>query len=130
MCGIAGFTGSFDPELLQTMNRIQAHRGPDDYGVWYEPQMGVGMAHRRLSIIDLSPLGHQPMWDVNRRAVICFNGEIYNYRELRAELEQSGFNFTSKSDTEVILNLYLRDGVDCRARLNGIFSFSLWDSEK
>ncbi len=130
MCGVAGFIGSFDPDLLEAMNRIQALRGPDDAGVWYDPQMGVGMAHRRLSIIDLSPSGHQPMWDVDRRAVICFNGEIYNYRELRAGLEQDGFHFASSSDTEVILNLYLRDGIDCLAGLNGIFVLALWDAQK
>ena len=90
MCGIAGFIGSFNSDLLQTMNRIQAHRGPDDSGIWHDPQSGVGMAHRRLSIIDCSPAGHQPMWDRERRAVTVFNGEIYTYRELRAELEREG----------------------------------------
>lgn len=130
MCGIAGFIGSFDPDLLHVMNRTQAHRGPDNAGVWYDPQMGVGMAHRRLSIIDLSPAGHQPMWDVDRRAVITYNGELYNYRELRDDLIRNGFSFNSTSDTEVILNLYLRDGVRCIEQLNGIFSFALWDAEK
>jgi asparagine synthase (glutamine-hydrolysing) len=130
MCGIAGLIGSFNPDLLHAMNRVQAHRGPDDSGVWYEPETGVGMAHRRLSIIDLTSCGHQPMWDVNRRAVICFNGEIYDYREARTSLERDGFCFAGTSDTEVVLNLYLRDGVDCLGRLNGIFAFALWDVEK
>jgi len=92
--------------------------------------MRVGMAHRRLSIIDLTPSGHQPMWDMNRRAVICFNGEIYDYRDVRAGLERDGFRFSGTSDTEVILNLYLRDGMECLGRLNGIFAFALWDVEK
>jgi asparagine synthase (glutamine-hydrolysing) len=112
------------------MNRIQAHRGPDDSGIWHDPQSGVGMAHRRLSIIDCSPAGHQPMWDRERRAVTVFNGEIYNYRELRAELEREGYTFNGASDTEVVLNLYLRDGADCLAKLNGIFAFALWDVQK
>lgn len=130
MCGIAGFIGSFDPDLLNAMNRAQVHRGPDDAGMWHDPEFSVGLAHRRLSIIDLSPSGHQPMWDAERRAVIAFNGEIYNYRELRAGLEKNGFRFNSTSDTEVILNLYLRDGVKCLGRLNGIFAFALWDLQK
>ncbi len=112
------------------MNAIQAHRGPDDAGTWHDAGNGVGFAHRRLSIIDLSPQGHQPMWDVSRRAVICFNGEIYNYRELRAELEAAGATFASASDTEVILNLYLKYGDACLARLNGIFALAIWDLEK
>lgn len=127
MCGIAGFQGSFDCGLLEVMNRIQAHRGPDDSGVWYDQQAAVGLAHRRLSIIDLTAAGHQPMHDVEGRAVITYNGEIYNYRALRKELEQDGFRFKSNSDTEVILNLYLRDGIDSLEKLNGIFAFALWD---
>ncbi len=128
MCGIAGFVGSFDQAVLQDMNYLQAHRGPDDAGIWYDPSKRVGLAHRRLSIIDLSPAGHQPMWDMTRQAVICFNGEIYNYQELRVELERDGYQFGSTTDTEVILNLYLRDGVACLERLNGIFAFALWDT--
>jgi len=130
MCGIAGFLGSFEQGLLEDMNRLQSHRGPDDAGVWADSTQGIGLAHRRLSIIDLSPAGHQPMWDVERRAVISFNGEIYNYRELRAELEGCGYRFTSASDTEVVLNLYLRYGPGCLPRLNGIFAFALWDAQE
>ncbi len=112
------------------MNFIQKHRGPDDVGVWHDPHHCVGLAHCRLSIIDLSPAGRQPMWDVERHVVITYNGEIYNYRELRAGLEADGFRFKSTSDTEVILNLYLRYGVDCLRMLNGIFAFALWDAER
>ena len=128
MCGIAGFSGSFDQSLLQAMNCIQAHRGPDDAGIWHDAESGIGLAHRRLSILDLSPAGHQPMWDITRQAAICFNGEIYNYRQLRAELEQDGNGFHSATDTEVLLNLYLRDGSEMLSRLNGMFAFAIWDA--
>lgn len=128
MCGIAGFSGSFDPTLLHAMNRIQTHRGPDDAGIWHDADCGIGLAHRRLSILDLSPAGHQPMWDSTRRAVICFNGEIYNFRHLRAEMECDGIGFHSATDTEVVLNLYLRDGPGMLAQLNGMFAFAIWDA--
>ncbi|MDX9768558.1 MAG: asparagine synthase (glutamine-hydrolyzing), partial [Ectothiorhodospiraceae bacterium] len=130
MCGIAGFCGSFEPSLLDAMNAVQAHRGPDDAGVWHDAANGVGLAHRRLSIIDLSPAGHQPMWDAGRRALICFNGEVFNYRELRAELERDGFAFVGHSDTEVVLNLYLRDGATALSRLNGMFGLAIWDTRE
>lgn len=128
MCGIAGFLGHYNSTLLEEMNHLQAHRGPDDGGTWHDKDHGVGLAHRRLSIIDLSSAGHQPMWDANRQAVITFNGEIYNYHELRADLKKDGFQFNSFTDTEVVLNLYLRYGTDCLGFLNGIFAFSLWDA--
>lgn len=130
MCGIAGYSGDFDRSLLTAMNGSMAHRGPDDEGVWCSSEQRVGLAHRRLAIIDLSPLGHQPMWDVSGRAAIVFNGEIYNYRELRADLELRGYSFAGKSDTEVLLNLYLAEGEEMLARLNGIFAFAIWDAEK
>jgi len=128
VCGIAGFCGNFGAELLERMNAAQAHRGPDDAGTFFEPEARIGLAHRRLSIIDLSPRGHQPMWDQSGRIAISFNGEIYNYRELRRELLHDGYAFRSDSDTEVLLNLYLRDGAKMLARLNGIFAFAIWDS--
>lgn len=130
MCGIAGYSGRFDPGLLSRMASRIAHRGPDDEGIWSEPAHAVGLAHRRLSIIDLSPRGHNPLWDVTKRAVIVYNGELYNYRELRRELVSQGFEFASDTDTEVILNLYLRDGPDMLSRLNGMFAFAIWDVEK
>ncbi|MBN1256668.1 MAG: asparagine synthase (glutamine-hydrolyzing) [Planctomycetes bacterium] len=129
MCGIAGFAGQFEPELLGRMSMAMAHRGPDDEGKWHDPEAAIGLCHRRLSIIDLSPCGHQPMWDATRRAVIAYNGELYNYRELREELIKSGYKFQSKSDTEVFLNLYLRDGVAMLTKLNGIFAFAIWDTK-
>jgi asparagine synthase (glutamine-hydrolysing) len=128
MCGIAGFSGGFEAALLERMNAAIAHRGPDDAGILFDPAARLGLAHRRLSIIDLSPRGHQPMLDVTGRVAITFNGEIYNYRELRRELVEDGYAFRSHSDTEVLLNLYLRDGDKMMARLNGIFAFAIWDT--
>jgi asparagine synthase (glutamine-hydrolysing) len=128
MCGIAGYAGDFDEALLGRMSAAIAHRGPDDAGIWASAQRGVGLAHRRLSIIDLSPRGHQPMWDVSGTVCIVYNGEIYNYRQLRRELVADGYSFQSQCDTEVLLNLYLRDGDKLLGRLNGIFAFAIWDS--
>jgi asparagine synthase (glutamine-hydrolysing) len=128
MCGIAGFQGNFEAALLERMNAGIAHRGPDDAGVFFDEETRTGLAHRRLSIIDLSPRGHQPMWDVTGSAAIIYNGELYNYRELRAELVEDGYRFHSQSDTEVLLNLYLRDGTKMLERLNGIFAFAIYDS--
>ncbi len=110
------------------MNDVIRHRGPDDADSLYLPNDGVGLAHRRLSIIDLSSAGRQPMWDATRSVCIVYNGEIYNFRELRRELERERFQFQNNTDTEVILNLYLRDGTEMLAQLNGIFAFALWDS--
>lgn len=128
MCGIAGFFGNFDESLLRAMGQTVAHRGPDDGGTWFEPTYRVGFAHRRLSIIDLSPLGHQPMWDVERRACIVFNGEIFNYRQLARELRRDGVKFCGASDTEVLLNLFLRDGERFLEKLNGMFALAIWDN--
>ena len=130
MCGIAGYMGAFDPLLLEKMSDSIAHRGPDDAGTWHDPQCGVGLTHRRLSIIDLTSAGRQPMWDVERQAVITFNGEIYNYRELREQLVKEGIVFQGQSDTEVLLCLYLHVGTEMLARLNGIFAFAIWDTRK
>jgi asparagine synthase (glutamine-hydrolysing) len=127
MCGIAGFFGDFDAALLERMAASIAHRGPDDAGFEWLREERVGLAHRRLSIIDLSPAGHQPMWDASGSVVITYNGEIYNYRELRKELEADGHAFRGHSDTEVLLALYLRDGEALLSSLNGIFAFAIWD---
>ena len=109
------------------MRDTMAHRGPDDVGIWQTPDGRVTLAHRRLAIIDLSPGGHQPMVDENGELCIVFNGEVYNYREVRHELEQAGFQFKTGSDTEVILKAYRAWGVECLARLNGMFAFGLYD---
>lgn len=128
MCGIAGFSGNFDGALLGQMNQVITHRGPDGEGQYFDAERGVGLAHRRLSIIELSELGHQPMWDRNREVAIVFNGEIFNFRELRSGLQAQGHTFVSQSDTEVLLNLYLRDGETMLAQLNGMFAFAIWDT--
>jgi asparagine synthase (glutamine-hydrolysing) len=127
MCGILGYSGQFDSAVLSDGLRAIAHRGPDDSGLFVEDMSGVGLGHVRLSILDLSTLGHQPMVSADGSVVLVFNGEIYNFRELRVELEVKGFVFHSHSDTEVLLNLYLAEGEGMMPRINGIFSFALWD---
>src|SRR2546428_2314483 len=122
MCGIVGVASKArvtDRALLIKQRDALSHRGPDDTGVWWSDNGVVGLAHRRLSIIDLSPTGHQPMSDLSGQLQIVFNGEIYNYRELRRQLEGHGHRFRSQSDTEVILEAYRRWGTECLGRLNG-----------
>ena len=129
MCGICGeifWNGSsVASEPLKRMLAQLARRGPDDEGLWLQEQVGLG--HRRLAIIDLSPAGHQPMQD--GPLTLVFNGCIYNYRALRQELEASGHHFRSHSDTEVILKAFRQWGIDCLARLDGMFAFALWDDD-
>ena len=130
MCGIVGIAASASSnrmELLTRMRDTLRHRGPDDAGVWSSFDGRVAFAHRRLAVIDLSPGGHQPMTDEKGDLCIVFNGEIYNYREVRQELEQTGHRFRTASDTEVILTAYRVWGVDCLERLNGMFAFGLYD---
>ncbi len=131
MCGINGIvrTGSeaiSHDELLRTRDYMSL-RGPDACGAWFSASGEIGLGHRRLAIIDLSPAGEQPMSRENGRYQIVFNGEIYNYRELRAELERAGVQFQSHSDTEVILALYAREGVTMLKRLRGMFALGVWD---
>ena len=128
MCAIAGFSGGFSPDLLGEMNRCLAHRGPDDSGEYFDPDTRIGLAHRRLSIIDVSARGRQPMWDASNTVCIVFNGEIFNFRKLRGQLDKDGYEFRSRTDTEVILNLYLKYGDGALGRLNGMFAFALWDT--
>ncbi|MGZ7080672.1 MAG: asparagine synthase (glutamine-hydrolyzing), partial [Thermoanaerobaculia bacterium] len=122
MCGIYGVLHPRGDTAagLRKMQRQLAHRGPDGQGI--ERLDNAVLGHQRLSIIDLSEAGAQPMWDVRRQVCITFNGEIYNYRELRDECRKAGQEFRSASDTEVILNLYLLHGERAFARLNGIFA--------
>jgi asparagine synthase (glutamine-hydrolysing) len=127
MCGIAGLVGEFIPELAVRMNEAQRHRGPDGRGVFEDPAAGVALAHVRLAILDLSPTGAQPMTTPSDRFVIVFNGEIYNFRELRRDLEALGESFASTSDTEVLLRGLERQGPDFVRKLNGMFAFALWD---
>ena len=129
MCGIAGLLSlrgkAISPAILQGMTDAIAHRGPDGEGHWIEG--GVGFGHRRLAIIDLSPLAHQPMMSQDTRYVLSYNGEIYNFRELRTELEAMGYPFRSQSDTEVLLTAWAAWGVKALDRLNGMFAFAIWD---
>jgi len=135
MCGIAAIfsyrrgTAVAEPELLAIRDRMTS-RGPDDAGIWISEDRVIGLAHRRLSIIDLSPGGAQPMFDNTGTFGITFNGEIYNYRELRAELVNKGFRFRSTSDTEVLLQLYADRGMAMLDRLRGMYAFALWDGRR
>ncbi len=128
MCGIAGIVDfRHRPEVRDAdrMVRLLSHRGPDHQAVWEDRAVVLG--HCRLSILDLSPVGHQPMRSADGRYVICYNGEIYNFEELRKELISSGESFRSRSDTEVVLQWFARHGREGLRRLNGIFAFAIWD---
>ena len=132
MCGISGGVGTIDDSLLQAVLRMddaQAHRGPDDKGVWSSATAGSGaiLAHRRLAIIDLRPQSAQPMQDPETGNIVVFNGEIYNFRELRVDLEAEGHTFRTTGDTEVLLKAYAQWGTDCLNRMRGMFAFALWD---
>lgn len=131
MCGIAGYLRwdgqPVNEDRLQRMGVAIAHRGPDGDGTWVEG--GIGLAHRRLAIIDISPRGAQPMMSADERYVITFNGEIYNYQALKQECESRGMVFRSDSDTEVLLQLYARKGEKMLSDLRGMFAFAIWDRE-
>ena len=134
MCGICGFMHRerANETLLENMIDEIRYRGPDDAGCFLdnlENGFQIGLAHRRLAILDLSANGHQPMYSEDRSAVITFNGEIYNFRELRRELEGYGYSFRSETDTEVILAAYRQWGIDAVRRFNGMFAFALYDKE-
>src|SRR5215467_14349002 len=129
MCGIAGILHQdrdrpVDMARLCGMTAALSHRGPDGEGYYVDGNVGLG--HRRLAIIDLAT-GDQPMFSTDGNLVIVFNGEIYNYVELKAQLESLGHQFTTSSDTEVILSAYKQWGFECQQRLNGMWAFALWD---
>jgi asparagine synthase (glutamine-hydrolysing) len=133
MCGIVGLVavdGGIERGLVVRMRDTLRHRGPDDEGAWCSADGRVALGHRRLSIIDLSEAGRQPMSEGSARLQIVFNGEIYNYRELRSDLEKLGHRFRTATDTEVILEAYLEWDTACLARLNGMFAFALWDPRR
>jgi asparagine synthase (glutamine-hydrolysing) len=135
MCGIVGIynykgDSTIDRDELVAIRDRMAKRGPDGYGAWYSPDNRVGLGHRRLAIIDLSENGSQPMANADASLVIIFNGEIYNYKELRSALEQTGCRFRSTSDTEVLLHLYSQKGQDMVHDLRGMFAFAIWDVKK
>lgn len=127
MCGLTGYIGNFDKELLLKMVPSLSHRGPDDQGFWQSEDLVIGLGHTRLSILDLSSAGHQPMKTEDDNFVIVYNGEIYNFQELRSDLEKSGVVFQSKTDTEVILKGYAYFGFDFFKKLNGIFAFAIFN---
>ena len=132
MCGIAGIVYSdqsrcCEMDTIKRMTDIMPYRGPDDSGAWIAGNVGLG--HRRLSIIDLGG-GHQPMADVSGALWIIFNGEIYNYRQVREDLMAKGYAFQSQSDTEVILQAYAAMGEQCVTALNGMFAFAIWDTRQ
>ena len=132
MCGIVGIVhldgAAAEHASLQRMTDAVAHRGPDGEGHYVEGPVGLG--HRRLAIIDLSPAGRQPMATEDGRYTLIYNGEIYNFRELRVELEAQGWRFRSRSDSEVLLKAYAHWGCSCLSRLNGMFAFAIWDREE
>ncbi len=137
MCGIAGFvSGSPRPfdylqQIARAMETSLAHRGPDGHGIWTDPDAGAALIHRRLAIIDVSPMGHQPMMSANGRFVITYNGEVYSHLEIRAELEAKGVTFRGHSDTEVMLESIARVGIGATVKkLIGMFALAVWDRQE
>jgi asparagine synthase (glutamine-hydrolysing) len=130
MCGICGFVGAGSSDDLKRMMSFLVHRGPDDSGSWNAAAFPIQLGSRRLSVVDL-PGGHQPMTTLDRQLVIVFNGEIYNHRELREELQKHGHKFrTDHSDTEVILLGYREWGPKVVERLNGMWAFAVFDKSR
>ncbi len=127
MCGISGFTWK-DPDLIEKMNQALKHRGPDDHSTYVDDKISLG--HRRLSIIDLSPAGRQPKANEDESIWIIFNGEIYNFQEIRKMLEEKGHRFSSNTDTEVIVHAYEEWGTGCVERFNGMWAFAIYDKTK
>jgi asparagine synthase (glutamine-hydrolysing) len=136
MCGISGFfsiqrSNEEISKVIKRMTDAIQHRGPDDEGVWTDPHVGIALGFRRLAILDLSPLGHQPMLSTNERFVMVFNGEIYNFAEIRDELSSLGHSFRGGSDTEVMLAGVVEWGIlDAVRRFNGMFAIALWDRKE
>ncbi|MGH9800259.1 MAG: asparagine synthetase B family protein, partial [Blastocatellia bacterium] len=128
MCGICGIAGNADPNVIERMTLSLTHRGPDDGGTETFPRHQLALGHRRLSIIDLSPAGRQPMSNEDGSVWISFNGEIYNYRELKAKLDPQRHRFASQTDSEVLLHLYEERGASGFNLLNGMFAFALYDA--
>lgn len=129
ICGIINFNNQPVQEIpIRKMMHIMKHRGPDDEGIFLEDHVGLGFV--RLSIIDLSSAGHQPMLSENKRYVMVFNGEIYNYIELREELQKKGVVFQTRTDSEVLLNAYIHWGKDCLHRFNGMWAFVIYNRKE
>ena len=132
MCGVIGSINWGDGEVLARMNKVLAHRGPDDEGIWQTRLSdggAVGLGSRRLAILDLSNAGRMPMSTPDGRLTIVYNGEVYNHLELRRELESKGYKFRSRSDTETVLYSYQEYGAACLSQLNGMFAFAIWDEQ-
>src|SRR5450432_3218717 len=132
MCGICGIlkfaaADSVDPALVEVMTESISHRGPDDFGYYVQGRVGLG--HRRLSIIDLAG-GRQPMSNEDGSIVVVFNGEIYNYQDIRKDLMRHGHQFKTRSDTETIVHAYEEYGDDCVQKFRGMFVFALWDQRR
>jgi asparagine synthase (glutamine-hydrolysing) len=134
MCGFVGFKSNRDfqflKEFLPDAVASLTHRGPDDSGLFFDERCGVGLGHRRLSVIDLSKAGQQPMASDDGSVHIVYNGEVYNFREIRVTLEAQGHVFRSETDTEVILKAYRQWGIECLKKFVGMFSLAIWDSSK
>jgi asparagine synthase (glutamine-hydrolysing) len=132
ICGVLAFDENFacDAQVVSAMRDTMVHRGPDDAGVWHSPSGRVGLGHRRLSIVDVSHSGHQPMGSEDGEVWVTFNGEIYNHAELRPELEARGHRYRSRCDTETIVHLYEEEGERCVERLDGMFALAIWDERK
>ncbi len=130
MCGICGMAGQPDRALLERMTTQLHHRGPDDSGIYLSPDGLAGLGNRRLSIIDLSPAGHMPMGNEDETVWITYNGEVYNFPELRDHLQKRGYRFYSGSDTEVVLRLYEAYGIEAFQKLNGMFALGIWDERQ
>lgn len=135
MCGIFGWFSkgalrNSSEKCLREGCLLMAHRGPDDHGEYSDPENKVFLGHRRLSILDVSALGHQPMQSADGSLVVVYNGEIYNYLEIRSELTGKGHTFFSESDTEVLIQSYREWGIECVSRFNGMFAFALWDRQR
>ena len=128
MCGICGYYGIKDSETIKVMTKLLEHRGPDNFGYFTDDKVSLG--HRRLSIIDLSEKGKQPMSNEDGSIWVIYNGEIYNFKELREELEKKGHKFKSNTDTETIIHAYEEYGKDCLQKFNGMFSFCIYNSNK
>ena len=133
MCGILGIKSNskiIDEQRVQDMRDTMPYRGPDSNGLWFDQQQKVGLAHLRLSILDPTPAGHQPRVEEAHNCVISYNGEVYNYLEVRSVLESKGYTFETGSDTEVVLKAYIEYGVNCLQHFNGMFAIAIWDGNK
>lgn len=133
MCGFVVLFSSnnvWNESILSSASQSMSQRGPDDCGEWWSDDKCIGIAHRRLSVIDLSSGASQPMESGDANYIIAFNGEIYNYKQLRRELTNYGVKLKTRSDTEVILEMYAIFGEECLTKLRGMFSFAIWDKKE